>query len=283
MVLGLRGTSVGRAALGLRVVDHQSGEPIGVGPALLRTLLLGAGTLPTFGFGTASLAWTALADPARRGWHDHVTGSVVVDVRPPVVDEEPVEERPRHIVNLTTARLAAAPAQDPPHAPVQGTPGQATSDQASPDQASPVPTSATAAAVVQGRHVGEPGGLGSPLRSPTGAGPGGGARWVSFDTGESFAVEGRTLLGRRPEPREGEAVSRLVRLVSTDMSVSKTHAQLDLAPEGVLVVTDRGSTNGSVLVRDGVSRALPAGRPATLLPGDLVRFGDRQMIVGGDA
>jgi hypothetical protein len=106
------------------------------------------------------------------------------------------------------------------------------------------------------------------------------ARWrVAFDTGESFLVEGLVLVGRRPEPRPGEPVRHLVPLASQDMSLSKTHAQLQVAPDGVLVVMDRGSTNGSVLVRQGVSRDLPAGKPTTLLSGDLVRFGDRQMTV----
>jgi pSer/pThr/pTyr-binding forkhead associated (FHA) protein len=42
---------------------------------------------------------------------------------------------------------------------------------------------------------------------------------------------------------------------------------------------DRGSTNGSVLLRQGVSREPAAGRPTTLLDGDHVRFGDRIMSV----
>ena len=49
--------------------------------------------------------------------------------------------------------------------------------------------------------------------------------------------------------------------------------------DGVLVVMDRGSTNGSILIRQGVPRELPAGKPATLVDGDRVRFGDREMTV----
>ncbi len=59
------------------------------------------------------------------------------------------------------------------------------------------------------------------------------------------------------------------------MSLSKTHAQFQVVPDGALVVMDRGSTNGSVVLRRGVSKSLTAGRPATLLDGDTVRFGDR--------
>ena len=52
----------------------------------------------------------------------------------------------------------------------------------------------------------------------------------------------------------------LVELPSADMSLSKTHAQFQIAADGALVVMDRGSTNGSFLVRQGVPRGLPAGR-----------------------
>ena len=75
----------------------------------------------------------------------------------------------------------------------------------------------------------------------------------------------------------------LLALPSGDMSLSKTHAQFQVAPDGVLVVMDRGSTNGSLLIRQGVSRQLTAGRPATLLDGDRVRFGDREMTVAHGA
>ncbi len=71
----------------------------------------------------------------------------------------------------------------------------------------------------------------------------------------------------------------LVPLRSSDMSLSKTHAQFQVGADGVLVVTDRGSTNGSFLLRQGAARELPAGRPTTLLDGDHVRFGDREMAV----
>ncbi len=107
-----------------------------------------------------------------------------------------------------------------------------------------------------------------------------GLRWrVAFDTGDSFVVEGLGLVGRRPEARPGEPVRHVVPLPSADMSLSKTHAQFHLAPEGALVVMDRGSTNGSRLIRQGVTRDLVAGKPATLLDGDQVRFGDRAMTV----
>ena len=46
---------------------------------------------------------------------------------------------------------------------------------------------------------------------------------------------------------------------------------------------DRGSTNGSMLIRQGVSRQLSPGKPATLVDGDTVAFGDRSMDVRREA
>ena len=112
VVLGLTGTSPGKAMTGLRVVHHGTGTPIGIGPALLRSFVLGVAGLPTFGIGMAALAWTAVEDPARqrRGWHDHLARTVVVDVRPVVeVADTAVDHGPRHIVNLTAMRLVPAP------------------------------------------------------------------------------------------------------------------------------------------------------------------------------
>ncbi|MCW2795319.1 RDD family protein [Nocardioides sp.] len=250
VLLGLRGTSPGRAVLGLRVVRADGGGPIGVPTALLRALVLGAAALPTFGLGIATLAWTAAMDRSgqRRGWHDHLCHSVVVDVRPVPVVVEVVDPGPRAVVNLTAMRLVPAP---PPPSPPPPPP-------ASPPASRPRSADRTVA------------------RSP-GSAP---SLWrVSFDSGETFVVEGLALVGRRPEPRAGEPVRHLIPLRSGDMSLSKTHAQFQVAPDGVLVVMDRGSTNGTVLTRQGISRSLGPGRPTTLVDGDLVRFGDRQMTV----
>ncbi|MGV3564121.1 MAG: FHA domain-containing protein, partial [Nocardioides sp.] len=119
--------------------------------------------------------------------------------------------------------------------------------------------------------------------APAASGPSGtsgASGWtVRLDTGEELPVHGLTLLGRGPHARAGESVSRLVPLQSGDMSVSKTHAQLQLADDGTLVAMDRGSTNGSVVVRRGVPRHLSPGRPTTLLDGDVLRLGDRTLQV----
>ena len=280
ILLGRTGLSPGKALLGLRAVHHGTGTPIGVGRAAERAVILGLAGLPTFGIGLATLAWTAMTDPGRqrRGWHDHVARSVVVDVRPVSPDEVAPDSGPPHVVNLTAMRLVpSAPPAEPPAgprprpeaAPVRSTP----STPVPPVPPMPaVSRPATPPAPDSGRTVRR----GTPATS--------GLRWrVAFDTGDTFVVEGLGLVGRRPEPRSGEPVRHVVPLPSADMSLSKTHAQFHLAPDGVLVVMDRGSTNGSVLMRQGVSRDLLAGKPATLIDGDRVRFGDREMTVTREA
>ena len=113
VALGVVGTTPGKAAVGVRAVHVGTGTPIGFGRALLRGLVLGVATIPTFGIGLATLAWTAVADPTRRrrGWHDHVAQSIVVDLRPEPSDPEEADSGPRHVVNLTAMRLVPAPPQ----------------------------------------------------------------------------------------------------------------------------------------------------------------------------
>jgi uncharacterized RDD family membrane protein YckC len=337
VMTGVSGSTPGKSAVGLRVVHHGTGTPIGVGPALLRSLVVAAASLPTFGIGLATLAWTAVEDRGRqrRGWHDHLASSVVVDVRPVEVVAESVDDSPRHVVNLTAMRLIPAPAVEPPvfQAPPPMTrpapesrPQPAsppTPPHAPPPAPHPAPTTPTRApatpqppatrqppapaAPAQAPHhpappapgpqqpvfhrppVDDPGRTVVRPRSGAAAAEQGphapaGPRWrVRFDDGQTFVVEGMVLVGRRPEPRAGEAVWHLVPLASADMSVSKTHAQFAPAPDGALVVMDRGSTNGSTLTRQGVSRQLSPGKPATLVDGDTVAFGDRSMEVRREA
>ena len=303
MLVGLYGLTPGKALVGIRVLSADDARPIGVPRAILRTFLLGVATLPTLGFGAAALAWTAMADPSgwRRGWHDLRAGSVVVDARSRPAEEEPDEEAPRQVVNLTAMRLVPTSPTPPRRVPTRGKrppappappvpPAEAEADDP------PAAPTATPRQRLGWPLVGEaPTELPEPPASPPEAvrGPGPSAppppppepatppvRWqVAFDTGEQFEVRGLTLVGRRPEPRPGEPVKRLVTLPSDDLTVSKTHAQFQVVPDGALVVMDRGSTNGSILTRGGVSKRLTGGKPATLRDGDRVRFGDREMTV----
>lgn len=269
LLVGLQGSTPGKSVLGLRVVGAGTGEPVGPGPGVLRTLVLALAGLPTLGLGVATLAQTAVLDPGRRrrGWHDHLTGAVVVDVRPAAqrVPDAVAPAPPQQVVNLTAMRLAPPTARPPAQAP---TPTPTPTRWPEPV---PTPAAETDLERTQVRGIAAVGRHAAPT-APVG--------WqVAFDSGEELVVDGVALVGRRPEGRPGEAVAHLVALRSEDMSVSKTHAQLHVSADGSLVVTDRGSTNGSALLRSGVARELPPGKPTTLLDGDVVRFGDRSMTV----
>ena len=122
-LLGLRGLSPGKALLGLRAVSERTGDPVGVGPALLRGLVVGLAGPPTLLLGAAMLAWTSASDRGRRrrGWHDHLAGTLVVDLRPAPEHVEVDEVRPRGIVNLTAMRLVPPPAR-PASTPPPSTP-----------------------------------------------------------------------------------------------------------------------------------------------------------------
>lgn len=276
-LLGARGTSPGLVATGLRLVAADTGRPPGFAAAVRRQAILALAGLPTFGLGLATLSWTVATDPEgrRRGWHDVVSGTVVVDVRPVAVVEAP-RERPQPIVNLTAMRLAAGEPVVPP-TPVVPRPAAVPPPVLQAPQA-PAPArewrpGRRRADVPPGQVEAAPA---AAPPAPVAAGTG----WrLRFDTGEDVEVRGLVLIGRGPQARPGEAVAHLVPLRSGDMSVSKTHAQVQPAEDGSLVAMDRGSTNGSVVVRRGVPRHLSPGRPMTLLEGDVVRFGDRAMEV----
>ena len=254
-LLSSRGATPGMALLGLRV-ERPDGA-LTLSAAVRRQAVLALAGLPTFGLGLATLAWTAAADVSgrRRGWHDELVGTVVVDARPvPAAVVGP--ERPQPIVNLTAMRLVPpepTPAGVAPDVPVTPTP------------ADPLPTPEPPAPAPGRRRAAAP----AATRAPEPVPP-------------RRAARPATRLGRGPQPREGESVADLVALPSTDMSVSKTHAQLQLSDDGSLVVMDRGSTNGSVLIRQGVPRHLSPGRPVTLLDGDVLRLGDRVLEISGE-
>ena len=116
-VEGATGATPGKAVLGLRTITAGATSPPGILPGLARALVRIAAGPPTAGLGWAVLGWTAAADPSgrRRGWHDHLGGCEVVDVRREPAAPEPAET-PRDAVNLTALRLVEA---DPVEAPAK--------------------------------------------------------------------------------------------------------------------------------------------------------------------
>jgi predicted component of type VI protein secretion system len=60
-----------------------------------------------------------------------------------------------------------------------------------------------------------------------------------------------------------------------DDSVSRVHAEIWLADDGTLMLEDRGSSNGTTLIRGGLIHAGESSplKNAVVLPGDQIRFG----------
>lgn len=71
---GIRGQSFGQMATHIRVVDANTGRPIGFGKAVGRhVIMILGGALCTIGY------WSPFFDSVRRqGWHDKTVNSVVI-------------------------------------------------------------------------------------------------------------------------------------------------------------------------------------------------------------
>ena len=100
-----------------------------------------------------------------------------------------------------------------------------------------------------------------------------------FSHGEVVDVDRVVLVGRAPETRgaAGEEL-RLVRVPSPQQEVSGTHLEVrpgSGADHGSAVVTDLGSTNGTLLLRPGLEpEDLRPGIGVQLVPGAVIDLGD---------
>jgi len=105
-----------------------------------------------------------------------------------------------------------------------------------------------------------------------------------FAHGEVVAVDRAVLIGRAPEARRFTSTDqpRLVTVPSPNHEISSTHLEVrpgSGADHGSAVVTDMGSTNGTVVVQPGLGpESLTPGMPVQLLPGALIDLGDGMTI-----
>lgn len=98
---------------------------------------------------------------------------------------------------------------------------------------------------------------------------------IALDDGQRFEIRGTTLVGRNPRPDALETVDYLVSVNDMSRSVSKTHASFRWDGQ-VLWVTDRASTNGTVIAHpDGQRVTVPAGAEHPAHPGGRVELGER--------
>jgi uncharacterized RDD family membrane protein YckC len=78
------GQTVGKRALGIRVIDFRSGGPIGFGRGLIRYVSRILSTIPC-GLGYLWMLW----DREKQTWHDKLANTVVVPVSDYPVDSWP--------------------------------------------------------------------------------------------------------------------------------------------------------------------------------------------------
>lgn len=101
-----------------------------------------------------------------------------------------------------------------------------------------------------------------------------------ISNGEIVQVDRAIVIGRAPEARRFNDTEQpaLVTVPSPHQEISSTHIEIrpgSGADHGSAVVTDLGSTNGTVLVQPGLGpEDLAAGVPVQLIPGALIDLGD---------
>ncbi len=259
--LAVRAATPGMKLLKIQLVGFFDGRPVGWGRVLLRWFVWTV--LAATGIGLLLLLVSVLTSPRRQGWHDRAAGAVVIvarplapprstarpdaAARPPArrpgaapADDESARPAPAVGVAPVTASVAGDPAVGPELAPLAGEP---------PASAGPARTNGAHRTILDG--------------------------WVAeLDDGRVIDVRGLVLLGRNPQPAEGEDDAQLIKLSDESRTVSKTHLALGVDDAGLFVV-DRGSTNGSTIT--------PPGRPAQKAgPFHAVSVGEGSVVSIGD-
>lgn len=82
LCIGLAGATLGKKAMGIKVVDLATGGRIGVGRAFVRYLLPALGVVVIVGGLLVYLSPFWDGENRNRGWHDKAAGDIVIKVRP---------------------------------------------------------------------------------------------------------------------------------------------------------------------------------------------------------
>ena len=100
---------------------------------------------------------------------------------------------------------------------------------------------------------------------------------VVLDSGQTFSLDSPLVLGRNPSAPV-DAPAQLHRWVDLSRTLSKSHARLEW--DGRLAwATDLGSTNGTILLADGVPHPLLPYQRTPLPAQATLELGDRLVIV----
>lgn len=295
----------GMRVMGLQLVGLSDGRPLGWRRALLRgvllTLISGTGVILII------MVVMLLSQQRRQGWPDLVVDSVVIEERP-VAPPREGESRSigEWLRNLTGGRkkssppaaTEAGPSDETPESKPVETQQQPTPEPAAEPAPQPAADGARTVLVEEPEPTAEPaaadpkpaeskGAESAPepapaeAAAPTTAAPTTAAEgWYAvLDGDREIAITGLVLFGRNPQARPGEE-PQVIKVVDAERTVSKTHLALALDAQGVLV-SDRGSTNGSAVTDpDGSYELLTADTPVRI-PGEgyVVSFGKHHLRI----
>jgi len=287
---GQRGWTLGRLAVGVRTVDVETREPIGMPRVLLRALVIAAGALVAL-VGALVVLCSPFVDRTgrNRGWHDRAARDEVLDVRAsapsPYAVEPPRPSRTAEPARRPDRVPAAVPLwanASPPGPRVVGDGGPPSLVLAplSPHRSGPDLDTRAMPVLRPGFGYGlDPEleltrAVQAPLPPEPEPEPDRPGAEFELSDGRTVWIERTALVGRNP----GSAVSvQLVRVGDPTRSVSKTHLQIGVEPSGVWVA-DRGSTNGTlVTLPDGAQVVCRVDQRVRLRVGSTVVFGDSSM------
>ncbi|MGO2528190.1 MAG: RDD family protein [Microbacterium gubbeenense] len=300
---GRRGTSIGKAFFGVRSVNIATLERPGFWRIVLRLIVFVASGIVVVG--PLLMVLSSFWDPAgrRRGWHDYAGGVWLVDIKRGL---NPYDEKRMRIARKAV-RVETAPEREArislatpsgesergEYRPVarvsSGVLGmaRATTD---PRRDGPAPEQASVVLGVPGGLRGAPPAQPAP-QPPAPAAPAPAAAppqapapvpavayELEIDSGQRVRVGGLIVLGRAPRAEDvPQGVSR-VAIPDDTRSISKTHLSARPLADGVEII-DLDSTNGCEIERAGQTRAIPPRTPIRAIPGDVVRFGDRSLVI----
>lgn len=101
---------------------------------------------------------------------------------------------------------------------------------------------------------------------------------LEVESGERYVVDTKALVGRNPQAPDASGWI-LIKVEDPTRSVSKTHAELGVDTAG-LWLTDRGSTNGTVVSAPGLPpRVAEPGARVRVPVGSTIHVGDRRVVV----
>lgn len=246
-----QGWTVGQWAVGLRLVDHETGRPVGMDRAMLRALLVALGLLVFVVGGLVVLAspWFDKSG-RRRGWHDELIDADVI-----YLSDGRTADRPK----LAAARSASAGPEVAPAAPVVGVqPG---------GEDAPVLAFGLMPELERTRRSGARTDVAwddeETYRPMTAD--------LELSDGSVHEVQGVVLVGRNPIAGPGQTG---LRLADRERSVSRTHLRLTVGPIAVWV-EDLGTVNGTVVhLPDATEEACEPGRLVQLPVGSVIGVGD---------